>query len=141
MAQPALIPAVPTAGLWLEIELVWRRKHIAFYQGSHVVKPLVAGDLDTLHATEVLTEWALGAGVWPELANLCGHPVPGASRPAPGESARFSGHDHDDQHLRSRHRRRARPVDGDGDGLREIAGAIGRGGARLVPHRPTEAAW
>lgn len=95
MAQPELVPAVPTPGLWLEMELVWSRKLCAFYQGPHAVEPLMVGDLGMLRAAEVLVEWVLSEDVWPEPVNL-------NSLPASGAPAQFSGHDHDEQHFRSR---------------------------------------
>ncbi|MFI9561434.1 hypothetical protein [Nonomuraea endophytica] len=140
MTQPALVPAVPTPGLWVEMKLVWRRKHIAFYQGPHAVEPLMADDLGTLRAAEVLIEWVLSEDVWPEPVNLNDLPVRGAVRLAAGEPAVVGGHDHDDRHLRSRHLGLARPGDGDGDGPREVAGAMGRGRGRFIPRQRTEAA-
>ncbi|MFE0150159.1 hypothetical protein ACFWY5_23620 [Nonomuraea sp. NPDC059007] len=138
MAQPELVPAVPSPGLWLEMELVWSRKLCAFYLGPHAVAPLMAGDLDTLRAAEVLVEWAVHEDVRPEPVNLSDLSVPEASRSAQGEAVRFSGHDHDDQHLRSRQVWCAPPGEVGGDGPVGAAGAIGRG--RFIPRQRTEAA-
>ncbi|MFI9553748.1 hypothetical protein [Nonomuraea endophytica] len=133
MTQPALVPAIPTPGLWLEIELVWHRQNCAIYQGPHAVEPLMAHDLATLRAAEVLVEWVLSEDVWPEPVNFDDLPVRGAAHPAAGEPAIVGGHDHDDSYLRSRYLGQARPGDGDGDGPREVAGAIGRGRGCFIP--------
>ncbi|MEV4889943.1 hypothetical protein AB0K48_11200 [Nonomuraea sp. NPDC055795] len=141
MGQPALVPAVPTPSLWLEMELVWRMKHIAFYQGPHAVEPLEAGDLDTLRAVEVLVDWVLSEDVWPEPVNLNDRPDPGGSRPPSGEPVRFSSHDHDEQHLHSHQLWQERPGDGDDDGPLRTTGAIWRARGRLVPHQRSEGGW
>ncbi|MFI6536655.1 hypothetical protein ACIBHY_29685 [Nonomuraea sp. NPDC050547] len=133
MAHPALAPVHPTPGLWFEMKLVWRRKHIAFYQGPHLVEPLMAGDLDTLRAAEVMIEWELTADPWPSTAHFCDEPVPGAGRPGPRALPRAGGHDHDDRRLRPA----CRSDDGDGGGLRDTAGAVGRDRARLMPQQRT----
>ncbi|MFI6396205.1 hypothetical protein [Nonomuraea sp. NPDC050540] len=122
------------------MELVWSRKLCAFYLGPHAVAPLMAGDLGTLRAAEVLVEWVVHEDVRPEPVHLNDRSAPEASRPAQGETVRFSGHDHDDQLLRLCQVWYAQSGEGGGEGSVGTAGAIGRGRGGFVPRQRTEAA-
>ncbi|MFD9950238.1 hypothetical protein ACFWYW_56030 [Nonomuraea sp. NPDC059023] len=140
MAPPELVPAIPSPGLWLEMELVWNKKLCAFYLGPHAVAPLMACDLGTLRAAEVVVEWVVHEDVRPEPVHLNDRSAPEASCPAQGEADRFNSHDHDDQHLRPCQVWCAQSGEGGGDGPVGAAGSIGRGRGRFIPRQRTEVA-